>query len=53
LVRVCEVIVVAADRLRSTLCDALGTQIQGYLLKPYQPRALIEKVKSIMDAARN
>ena len=44
---------VAADRLRSTPYDALGARIQGYLLKPYQPKALIEKVKSVMDAAQN
>lgn len=46
------VIVVTADRLRSTLFDAMNVQIQGYLLKPYQPKELIEKVKTIVDVAR-
>jgi hypothetical protein len=37
--------------VRSTLYEAVDAQIQGYLLKPYQPKDLIEKDKSVMESA--
>jgi CheY-like chemotaxis protein len=40
------VIVVTTDRHRDTLFDAIETHVQGYLLKPYKPIELIEKVKT-------
>ncbi len=46
------VIVVTADRLRSTLSEAAALQVQGYLLKPYQPRELIGKVSNAIQTLR-
>ncbi len=42
------VIVVTADRQRETLYDAVEAKVQGYILKPYQPKELIEKVKHVI-----
>lgn len=46
------VVVVTADKMRNTLLDAIGADVQGYLLKPYDPKELIAKVKSALDSAR-
>jgi CheY-like chemotaxis protein len=45
------VIVITADRHRETLFDAVEARVQGYLLKPYQPREFIEKVKNAIYRA--
>jgi chemosensory pili system protein ChpA (sensor histidine kinase/response regulator) len=47
------VIIVTSDRHRDTLFDALETHVQGYLLKPYQPKEFIEKVKNAMHGSQS
>jgi DNA-binding response OmpR family regulator len=47
------VIIVTSDRHRDTLFDAMETRVQGYLLKPYQPKEFIEKVKNVMHGAQS
>jgi DNA-binding response OmpR family regulator len=46
------VIIVTSDRHRDTLFDAIETRVQGYLLKPYQPKEFIEKVKNVLHGAQ-
>ena len=46
------VVVVTCDRTRDTLLRALDANIQGYLLKPYSPCTLIDKVKTALARAR-
>ncbi len=43
------VIIITSDRQRDTLFDAIDMQVQGYLLKPYQPKQFIDKVKNVMQ----
>ncbi len=43
------VIVVTSDRMKSTLVDAVGANVQGYLLKPYEPKLLVAKVKAVLE----
>lgn len=44
------VIVVTADRSRGTLADALGVEVQGYVLKPYESTFLVEKVCNVLHS---
>ena len=43
------VIVVTSDRIRETVLDAMAADVQGYLLKPYQPRILADKVGAVLE----
>jgi len=43
------VIMVTGDRMRGTLLDAMAADVQGYLLKPYEPRTLANKVGSVLE----
>ncbi|MHC4399263.1 MAG: response regulator [Planctomycetota bacterium] len=42
------VIVITGDRMRDTLLDAMGVNIQGYLLKPYEPSVLVGKIREVL-----
>ena len=42
------VIVVSSDRLKHTVLKAVDVNVQGYLLKPYQPDALVAKVREVL-----
>lgn len=44
------VIVVTSDRMRGTLLEATGVNVQGYLLKPYEPDLLVEKVTDLLGS---
>ena len=46
------VIVTTSDRMRETLLDAVGVKVQGYLLKPYQPGLLVQKVTAVLAASQ-
>jgi DNA-binding NarL/FixJ family response regulator len=43
------VIVVTSDRIRETVLDAMAADVQGYLLKPYEPRILADKVGAVLE----
>ncbi len=45
------VIVVTADGMRQTVCDAVSAEVQGYVRKPYDPALLVEKVKNALAEA--
>ena len=45
------VIVVTADSMRETVCEAISVDVQGYLRKPYDPAVLVDKVKSALAEA--
>ncbi len=42
------VIVVTADSLQQTVCEAISVDVQGYLCKPYDAAILIDKVKNAL-----
>ena len=42
------VIVVTSDQMQDTVREAAGLNVQGYLLKPYQPSLLVEKVEAVL-----
>jgi DNA-binding response OmpR family regulator len=46
------VIVTTSDRMRETLLDAVDVNVQGYLLKPYQPGLLVQKVTAVLAASK-
>ncbi len=46
------VIVTTSDRMRDTLLDAVDLDVQGYVLKPYQPALLVEKVTTVLAASK-
>lgn len=46
------VVVTTSDRMRDTLLDAVDVNVQGYLLKPYQPSLLVEKVRAALEGPR-
>ena len=43
------IIVVTSDRMRETVLDAMAADVQGYLLKPYEPRILADKVGAVLQ----
>jgi len=43
------VIVVTSDRMRETVLEAMAADVQGYLLKPYEPRILADKVGAVLE----
>lgn len=45
------VIVVTADSMRQTVCEAISVDVQGYLRKPYESAMLVEKVKNVLADA--
>ncbi len=45
------VIVMTADRNRTTFGLAKGLEIQGYLLKPFKPRDLVTKVRALLASS--
>ena len=45
------IIMLTADRGRETLLSAAERNIQGYILKPYLPGVLVQKVESTLRAA--
>jgi DNA-binding NarL/FixJ family response regulator len=45
------VIVVSADGMRQTVCEAVSAEVQGYVRKPYDPALLVEKVKNALAEA--
>lgn len=46
------VIVTTSDSLQNTVIEAVNVRVQGYLLKPYKPVLLIEKVQSVLEQSR-
>jgi DNA-binding response OmpR family regulator len=46
--QVIPVIVITSDRQRDTLYEAAELKIQGYLLKPYRPKELLDKIKNVI-----
>jgi len=46
------VIVTTSDRMRDTVLDAAGVNVQGYLLKPYRPGLLVQKVKAVLATSK-
>jgi len=46
------VIVTTSDRMRDTLFDAVDVNVQGYLLKPYQPGLLVQKVTAVLATSK-
>ena len=46
------VIVVTGDRMRETLRDAMRADVQGYVLKPYEPHVLAEKVGAALKKSK-
>ena len=42
------VVVVSSDRMQGTVRDAARWNVQGYLLKPYQPSLMVRTVKSAL-----
>jgi CheY-like chemotaxis protein len=46
------VIVTTSDRMRDTLFDAVDVNVQAYLLKPYQPSLLVQKVKTVLATSK-
>lgn len=46
------IIVATSDRMRDTLLDAVDVKVQGYLLKPYQPNLLVQKVKDALAKSK-
>lgn len=46
------VIMVTSDRTRGTLFKAIDLNIQGYILKPYLPDLLVDKVESALAASK-
>ncbi len=46
------VIVTTSDRMRDTVLDAAGVNVQGYLLKPYRPDLLVQKVKAVLATSK-
>ena len=43
------VILVTSDRQRSTICHAADVNVQGYVLKPYEPAFLIRKIRAVLE----
>ena len=46
------VIVTTSDRMRDTVLDAADVNVQGYLLKPYRPGLLVQKVKAALATSK-
>jgi len=46
------VVIVSSDRMQGTVHDAVDLNVQGYLVKPYPPSLLVEKVKSVLAESR-
>ncbi len=44
------VIVVTSDRMRETMLYAMTADVQDYILKPYEPRLLADKVGAILES---
>ena len=45
------VIVVTADTMRQTVCEAISVHVQAYVRKPYDSALLVEKVKNVLADA--
>jgi len=46
------VVVVSSDRMQGTVHEAAELNVQGYLLKPYQPSLMVQTVQSALAASR-
>jgi len=46
------IIMVTCDQMRGTVLDAMAADVQGYLLKPYEPRILADKVGTVLEKWR-
>jgi DNA-binding response OmpR family regulator len=47
------IIIVTSDRKRATLRNAIGVNVQGYILKPYEPGFLVSKVRAVLERSHD
>lgn len=46
------VIIVTSDAMRDTLASAVDVSIQGYFIKPYDGKSLVEKIQTVLRDRR-